>query len=103
MDPKLLQTVLPIVIIGVVLALRWRNLKKPRPLNAGRLWLAPAFIALVMGFFLFSFPPSLLGWAIMLGAACSSRDAYATGVDSATDSDPSETAPDISFDAGKLT
>ena len=69
MDPKLLQTVLPIVIIGVVIALRWRNLKKPRALNAGRLWLAPAFIALVMGFFLFSFPPSALGWAIMLGAA----------------------------------
>ena len=69
MDPKLLQTVLPILVIGVVFALRYRNLNKPRPFNVGRLWLAPAFIALVMGFFLISFPPSAIGWAIIGFAA----------------------------------
>ena len=69
MDPKLLSTVLPIVIIAVVFALRFRNLNKPRPFNAGRLWLIPAIIAVAAGFFLVSFPPSALGWLIMVFAA----------------------------------
>ncbi len=70
MDPKTLQTVLPIAVILTVFALRFRNLSKPRPFNAGRLWLAPAIVALAVGFFLFNFPPSPTGWAIILfGAA----------------------------------
>ena len=69
MDPKLLPTVLPIIIIGIVFALRFRNLNKPRPFNVGRLWLVPAIVAVAAGFFLFSFPPSGLGWLIMLFAA----------------------------------
>ena len=69
MDPKLLTTVLPIVIIAIVFALRFRNLNKPRPFNAGRLWLIPAIVAVAVGFFLVSFPPSALGWLIMVFAA----------------------------------
>ena len=69
MDPKLLQTVLPIVIIGVIFALRWRNLNKPRPFNAGRLWLVPAILAVAVLFFLLSFPPSVIGWTIIGFAA----------------------------------
>ena len=68
MDPKLLQTVLPISILAVVFAFRFRNLNKPRPIKIGRLWIAPAFLALVTGFVLFSFPPSLVGWLIIVFA-----------------------------------
>ncbi|MFM5894971.1 MAG: hypothetical protein ACKOQM_11170 [Novosphingobium sp.] len=70
MDPKTLQTVLPIAIILIVFALRFRNLNKPRPFNAGRLWIAPALITLVAATFLLASPPDTTGWAIiMVGAA----------------------------------
>jgi uncharacterized membrane protein YfcA len=73
MDPKLLQSVLPIVVIAIVFALRIRNLNKPRPFNAGRLWVIPAIMAVAVTFFLVSFPPSALGWliigfAVLIGA-----------------------------------
>ena len=69
MDPKLLQTVLPIAAIAVVFALRYRNLNKPRPFNLGRLWLVPAILAVTVTFFLVTFPPTGLGWLIMGFAA----------------------------------
>lgn len=69
MDPKTLQTVLPIAVILIVFALRYRNLNKPRPFNARRLWLVPAIIAAAAGLFLVNFPPSAIGWLIMLFAA----------------------------------
>ena len=69
MDPKLLQTLLPIIIIAIVFAVRFRSLNKPRPFNAGRLWLLPAIVAMAVGFFLVSFPPSAVGWLIMVFAA----------------------------------
>ena len=69
MDPKLLPTVLPIVIIAIVFALRFRNLNKPRPFNLGRLWLVPAILAVTVAFFLVTFPPTGLGWLIMGFAA----------------------------------
>jgi hypothetical protein len=69
MDPKMLQPILPIAIIAVVFALRWRNLNKPRPFNVGRLWLVPAILAVAVVFVLVSFPPTGLGWLIMVFAA----------------------------------
>ena len=69
MDPKLLQTVLPIAIIAVVFAFRFRNLNKPKPFNAGRLWFVPAILAVAVGFVLISFPPTPVGWLIVLTAA----------------------------------
>ena len=69
MDPKLLQTVLPIAFIGLVLAFRFRSLNKPKPMQIGRLWIAPACLALVMGFVLISFPPSPVGWLVVVFAA----------------------------------
>jgi len=70
MDPISLKTVLPIAIILIVFAFRFRNLSKPKPFNAGRLWLAPAIVALAVTFFLWNFPPSPVGWlAILFGMA----------------------------------
>ena len=69
MDPKLLPTILPIVVIAIVFALRFRNLNKPRPFNVGRLWLTPAILAAAVIFVLVSFPPTGLGWTIVGFAA----------------------------------
>ena len=69
MDPKLLQGLLPILAIGIVFALRYRNLSKPRAFNAGRLWLVPAILAVTVTFFLANFPPSAIGWLIIAFAA----------------------------------
>ena len=69
MDPKMLQSILPIVVIAAVFALRWRNLNKPRPFNVGRLWLVPAVLAVAVVFVLVSFPPTAVGWLIVVFAA----------------------------------
>ena len=69
MDPKMLQTVLPILMIGVVFALRYRNLNKPRPFSPARLWLVPAILAVAVAFFLVNFPPSPTGWLVIGFAA----------------------------------
>ena len=68
MNQNWLQTVLPLTILAVVFALRWRNISKAKPLKVGRLWIAPALITLVAGFVLVTMPPSALGWAAFFGA-----------------------------------
>ena len=65
MDPKLLQTVLPIVIIAVVFAFRFRNLRKPRPYKPEWQWVMPLVMALLFGFLLVTLPPTPLGWALL--------------------------------------
>ena len=66
MDPKLLQTVLPIIIIAAVFALRFRSLNKPRPYKLGWQWVMPLVMALLFGFLLVTLPPTPLGWALLL-------------------------------------
>ena len=65
MDPKLLQTVLPIAIIAVVFAFRFRNLSKPRPYKPDWQWVMPLLMVAVFGFLLVTLPPSPLGWAVL--------------------------------------
>ncbi len=70
MDPKQLQTFLPIIIIAVVFALRFRSLNKPRPFNLRRLWISPAIMLALVLVVLVSFPPTGLGWlAVLAGLA----------------------------------
>ncbi len=69
MNQNWLQTLLPFLILAVVFALRFRNMKKARPLKVGRLWIAPALITLVAGFVLVTMPPSALGWLAFFGSA----------------------------------
>ena len=64
MDPKLLQALLPLAVITVMFALRWRRMSKPRPFNTGWLWLSPAVLALATGLMLFTVPPTALGWLV---------------------------------------
>ena len=69
MQQNWLQTVLPFIILAVVFALRFRNMKKAKPLKVGRLWIAPALITLVAGFVLVTMPPGALGWAAFFGSS----------------------------------
>ena len=74
MDPDTLKAALPLLILAVVFALRWRNLNKPRKLKVGRLWIAPVVIAAMATFVLVTMPPSAMGWlafgiGIPVGAA----------------------------------
>jgi len=66
MDPKMLELVLPFAIVAIVMAFRIRGLRKAKPFKAGQLWIAPAVVALVVGFFLWGFPPDPTGWLVIL-------------------------------------
>ena len=70
MDPKTLQSWLPLVVIGVVFAFRFRNLSKPKPFKPGQLWIAPLLLTAVFVLLVVSLPPSATGWLVIaFGAA----------------------------------
>ncbi|MBV9882487.1 MAG: DUF1453 family protein [Sphingomonadaceae bacterium] len=61
-QPNLLQYLIPVVVIGLVLFLRFRSMGRARPLRLGLLWIVPA-IYLVLTIFLFAeMTPHGLGW-----------------------------------------
>ena len=64
MDPKLLQTVLPVVVIVVVMALRFRSMNKVRPLNPNTLWIAPVILVALAAVSLVAAPLSPMGLSI---------------------------------------
>jgi len=62
------------IVIGIVMAFRWRRMNRAVPLRIGRLWIVPAVYALVVMAMYVRFPPTGWGWvfcliALMLGAA----------------------------------
>lgn len=70
MDPKTVQTWLPLLIIAVVFAFRFRGLSTPKPFRPGQLWIAPLLLVGVFTLLVISLPPSVLGWlAIAFGLA----------------------------------
>ena len=69
MSKDWLTTILPFAVLALVMALRWRNVKRARPFRPGRLWIAPALFLLLAGFVLFSMPPSATGWLAFVGGA----------------------------------
>ena len=64
MDANLLKTVLPIVVIAIVLALRLRSMSRVRRLKPRTLWVLPAFLLLLAGVTLWTNPPGLAGLSI---------------------------------------
>ena len=64
MDPKLLQTILPVVVIVVVMALRFRSMNKVRPLNPNTLWIAPVILVALAAVSLVAAPLSPMGLSI---------------------------------------
>ncbi|GAA3701855.1 hypothetical protein GCM10022268_09610 [Sphingomonas cynarae] len=63
-----------VIVIGIVMAFRWRRMSRPVPLRIGRLWIVPAVYALVVTAMYVRFPPTGWNWvwcliALMIGAA----------------------------------
>lgn len=61
-------------VIAIVFALRWRRMRRERPLKLEQLWIFPALYAALAGYMLYRFPPVGWGWAfvvlaLILGAA----------------------------------
>ncbi|HNJ47322.1 MAG TPA: DUF1453 family protein [Novosphingobium sp.] len=74
MSKDWLTTILPFAVLALVMALRWRNVKRARPFKPGRLWIAPALYLVLVGFVLIAMPPSAAGWlafatGVLIGAA----------------------------------
>jgi hypothetical protein len=62
MPQNWIATLLPIAVITVVFALRWRSFNRARKLNADRLWMLPAFYALIVIAIFWSHPPHGRTW-----------------------------------------
>ena len=68
------QMLLPLLVIAVVLALRFKSITKPRPLKPGRLWIQPMILIGLAAMTIGLHPPGLLGTgqsilAALLGGA----------------------------------
>ncbi len=64
---------IPLVVIAIVMAIRWKRMSRVRPLKLERLWILPAIYAVLIGFTFSRFPPQGWGWlfcliALLLGA-----------------------------------
>jgi len=64
MDPNMVKTVLPIVVVAVVLALRLRSMSKVRPLKTETLWVVPALLVVLAAATLWANPPGTIGLSI---------------------------------------
>src|SRR5436305_14413772 len=74
----LLQYLIPVLVIGLVLFLRFRSMGRARPLRLGTLWIVPA-VYLALAVFLFAeMPPHGLGWlwAALALAVCGALGLY---------------------------
>jgi hypothetical protein len=61
-----LRTLLPLVAVGLILALRNRQ---ARPLRLERLWLRPLMSALIVGYVLYALPPPLTPVSLLIMSA----------------------------------
>lgn len=67
MTSQTLQQILPFVVIGVVMLLRWRRIGKAVPFRMSRMWISPVIVSVLIGVMLFALPPAPLGWAAFAG------------------------------------
>ena len=68
MNPDFLKTLLPILVIVVVMALRLRSMNRVRPLKPERMWVLPLLLLVLAGVTLWAHPPSPAGMAVGFGA-----------------------------------
>ena len=64
MNPEQIRAVLPIALVAVIFALRWRRMSRPRPFKTSWLWLPPVLVAAATGLMLITYQPAALGWLI---------------------------------------
>ncbi len=66
----LMSYVVPVVVVTVVMALRWRRMSRARRLRLETLWILPAVYAVIVAYVFATAPPSASGWVwSMLGLA----------------------------------
>lgn len=58
-----------IAVVGIVLALRFRSIGRPRPLKPGRLWVQPLILVGLAALTIGLHPPGLIGSVLCLLAA----------------------------------
>ena len=63
------QILLLLLVIGVVVALRFKSITKPRPLKPGRLWIQPMILIGLAGLTIGLHPPGLLGTVLCIVSA----------------------------------
>ena len=63
---NLLAALLPVLMVGIVVALRFRSMRRERPLRPGSLWIAPAIYLLVAISALSGMKPPPAGWGLVL-------------------------------------
>jgi hypothetical protein len=63
-----IQYVVPIVVVGIVLAFRFRSMGRARPLNLRKIWIMPTVLVAIAGITLATHPPSALGLGLCLVA-----------------------------------
>lgn len=68
MNADFLKTLLPVLILVVVMALRLRSMNKVRPLKPDRMWVLPLILLALAGLTLWAHPPSPAGMAIGFAA-----------------------------------
>jgi hypothetical protein len=68
MSADFLKTLLPVLVIVVVMALRLRSMNRVRPLKPERMWVLPLILVALAGVTLWVHPPSATGMAIGFAA-----------------------------------
>jgi RsiW-degrading membrane proteinase PrsW (M82 family) len=61
-----LATLLPFLVIAIVLALRFRTMRRERKLDLERLWVVPVVYVILIGFIFSALPPPILGWELLI-------------------------------------
>jgi len=61
-EQNLFSALIPLVIVAIVLAFRFRRMGKERPLKLERLWIVPALYLVLAGLMLAQKAPYGLGW-----------------------------------------
>ena len=61
-------TLIPILVIGIAMAFRLRRMSRGRRLRLERLWILPAFYALIVGAIFWTHPPHGITWLYVLVA-----------------------------------
>lgn len=73
-SPSPYSWIIPLVVVAVVMALRWRRMGQARPLRLEYLWIVPAIYLVIAGLLFATMTPHGLGWlwsllALIAGAA----------------------------------
>ncbi len=61
-----MATLLPFAIIAVVVALRFRTMRRERKLDLKSMWAVPIVYVILIGFMFFALPPPIVGWELFL-------------------------------------